>query len=289
MSGRSTGSTTRALRARLAASPLASVAAFPGRVGLVARYDATVLKRSARWLLRSREYTNLTYNLAPLNREQLAWLVTEVTGRSFRCIDGFFQELEDDSELAGHIEEATRRSRRRRLADPNPRYGLRLGWYALIRALRPSHVVETGTDKGLGACVIAAALLKNGRGRLTTVDVNPDAGYLIGDRYASVVDLRIADSLAVLPLLEERVDIFFHEVHASAEQERAEYDILDSISTPDTVVITDTGRTSNALARWAEARGRRFLSFHELPADHWYPGSAMCIAFGSRPVHSPQV
>lgn len=289
MSGQPVGSLARRLRAGIAASSLASVAAFPARLRLVTRYDAAVLRQSARWLVRSREHTNLTYDLQPLNAEHLAWLVAQVTGCSYRAISGYILELESDTELARHIAEAVRRSKRRRLADPNPRYGLRTGWYALIRALRPEHVVETGTDKGLGACVIAAALLRNGRGRLSTIDVNPDAGYLIGGRYASVVDLRIADSLEVLPLLGEPVDLFFHEVHASAEQERAEYQALGSLARPHTVVVSDNGRATNELARWAEANGRRLLCFQELPADHWYPGAAMCIAFPDPLPHSPQV
>jgi predicted O-methyltransferase YrrM len=282
MSGHSTATAGRGLRARVATSPLASLAAFPSRLGLVARYDATVLRQSIRWLVRSREYTNLTYNLAPFNREHLAWLIAEVTGQPFRAISGYFRELEDDTRLACHLMEATRRSRRRRLADPDPRYGLRMGWYALIRAVQPDHVVETGTDKGLGACVIAAALLRNGRGRLTTVDVNPDAGYLIDGNYAAVVDLRVADSLAVLDRLDQPVDILFHEVHASAEQERAEYQALSRLAGPQSIVVSDNGRSNNELARWALEQERRFLCFQELPADHWYPGAAMCIAFPGR-------
>ena len=39
-------------------------------------------------------------------------------------------------------------------------YGRRLGWYALVRALKPRTVVETGADKGLGSCVLAALRLR---------------------------------------------------------------------------------------------------------------------------------
>jgi predicted O-methyltransferase YrrM len=266
----------------VATSPFASLAAFPSRLGLVARHDAAVLRQSIRWLVRSREYTNLTYELAPLNREHLAWFIAEVTGLPFRAISGYFRELEEDTRLACHLIEATQRSRRRRLADPGPRYGLRMGWYALIRAVQPDHVVETGTDKGLGACVIAAALLRNGHGRLTTVDVNPDAGYLLDGDYAAVADLHIADSLAVLNRLDQRIDIFFHEVHASATQERAEYQALNRLAGPHSIVVSDNGRSNNELARWALEHERRLLCFQELPADHWYPGSAMCLAFPRR-------
>jgi predicted O-methyltransferase YrrM len=258
------------------------MAALPERIRLVAQYDYAVLKQSAKWLMRSREHTNLTYDLTALNYEHLAWLVAEITGYHVASIRQYMQEVLLDKDLASHIAASTRRSRRRRLADPIPRYGARVGWYALVRALQPEHVVETGTDKGLGACVIAAALLRNGHGRLTTIDLNPDAGYLIEEQYAKVVDLRIGDSLDLLPCLDEPIDMFFHEVHYSADQERGEYRAIQSLVTEHTVLISDNAEMTSELAQWAELHGRKCLYFHELPAEHWYPGSGIYAAY-SRP------
>jgi predicted O-methyltransferase YrrM len=257
------------------------MAVLPGRVGMVARYDLDLVMRSVGWLVRSREHTNLTYDLTPVNREHLAWLVAEVTGRSIDCIRAYVEEVRQDRDLSRHIAETTRLSRRRHLADPVPRYGLRIGWYALVRALEPEHVVETGTDKGLGACVVAAALLRNGHGRLTSVDTNPDAGYLIDGAYGSVVDRQIADSLDLLPRLTAPIDLFLHEVHRSAAQERAEYQAIHPLLTGRAVLVSDNVKENDELARWAERNGRRFLYFHELPMNHWYPGAGMGIAFAS--------
>lgn len=83
------------------------------------------------------------------------------------------------------------------------RYARRVGWYAFIRALKPEHVVETGVDKGLGTCVIAAALLRNAAedrpGRVTSIDINPEAGYLARQQpWSEVVDLVIGDSITTL-------------------------------------------------------------------------------------------
>ncbi|MFM8856998.1 MAG: class I SAM-dependent methyltransferase, partial [Actinomycetota bacterium] len=102
-------------------------------------------------------------------------------------------ELLQDQALRKHVETATRTSVRRGLADTEVRFGRRVGWYALVRAMKPGHVVETGTDKGLGSLVIAAALLRNGRGSLTTIDINPQAGYLLAHPYSDVVDRVVGD------------------------------------------------------------------------------------------------
>lgn len=268
----------------MAASPLASVAGLGVRFQLVAKYDARIIGQSVKWLLGSREYTNLTFNLTPLNYEHLAWFIALITGRSFGEIQGYFEEIWQDRLLATHITEATLHSERWRLADSVPRYGLRVGWYALVRALRPDHVVETGTDKGLGSCVVAAALLRNESGKLTTIDINSSAGYLITGRYAQAVEMRRGDSLDLLPLLDDRIDLFFHEVHSSAEQERAEYEAIAPLIGKNTVLVSDNAKSNNELARLAASSGRQFLYFHEIPQDHWYPGGSMCAAFWPRDI-----
>jgi predicted O-methyltransferase YrrM len=48
-------------------------------------------------------------------------------------------------------------------------------FFALTRLVKPAHVLETGTWLGLSGCAIAHALVMNGFGRLTTLEVNPEA------------------------------------------------------------------------------------------------------------------
>ncbi|HEX2770947.1 MAG TPA: class I SAM-dependent methyltransferase, partial [Micromonosporaceae bacterium] len=188
-------------RRAIARTPLAPVAAFPARAVSVARHDARVMRDSARWLFTSREHHNYTYDLTALSREHLAWFVSVVCDVPVKQVRTYFAELDTDDALRRHIEQATAASARRGLADRRVRYARRIGWYALVRAARPRHVVETGVDKGLGTCVLAAALLRNAAegnpGRVTSLDINPEAGYLAKARpWSDVVDLVIGDSIA---------------------------------------------------------------------------------------------
>jgi hypothetical protein len=231
-----------------------------------------------RWLLYSREHTNFTYDLTPLNREHLAWWIAGIAGVPVAQIRGYMSELDTDEVFKDHIAAATRDSSRRGIADAAPRPGRRLGWYALIRCLRPEHVVETGTDKGLGSCVAAAALLRNGSGRLTTVDVNPEAGLLIGRPYSDVTELHIGESVDLLRELNSPVGMFFQDSWSTFEHELAELDAV----TPhlmDLAVVLNGRRGTDSLARWAERTDRRFLYFHAHPKDHWYPGDGIGAAW----------
>ncbi len=268
---------------RVAASRLAPLAALPMRLRRVARHDAHVLAQSASWLVTSREHHNYTYDLTSRNREHLAWFVCEVTGASVTAVRGWLDEVERDQGLREHLERGLRSTTRAGLVDKTVRYGRRIGWYALVRALRPTHVVESGVDKGLGSCVLAAALLRNAAdgspGRLSALDINPDAGYLIGGPYADVVDLVLGDSLQSIPALRPPVDVFLHDSNHSAEHERAEFAAIAPHLTPGAVLLSDNAAESDVLVSVAEQTGRRFLYFREEPADHWFPGDGIGIAW----------
>src|SRR5262249_25004163 len=159
---------------------------------------------------------NYTYDLTPLNREHLAWFVSDVCAVPVAQARAWMAELEADEALRRHIETTTAASARRGLADRKVRYARPAGWHPMIRPPGPAHVVETGTDKGLGTCVIAAALLRNaaeGRaGRVTSVDLNPEAGYLTrAEPWGAVIELVVGDSVAALAGLAHPVDIFLHD------------------------------------------------------------------------------
>lgn len=234
--------------------------------------------------MKSREHTNYTYGLTPRNRDHLAWWVSQVTGTDVATVRGFLRELDEDDALREHVLAETARSDRHRLADPEVRYGRRAGWYAITRVTQPDHVVETGTDKGLGSCVFAAALLRNGHGRLTTMDVNPDSGYLVTGPYAEVVDHVLGDSVDLLKSGESKVDFFLHDSLHTFEHEAAELEAVAARLSPTAVVLSDNAHDSDALALWAESTGRSFLYFREVPQDHWVPGEGIGAAWERRSV-----
>ncbi len=269
----------RSFRRRVAASRFAPLAALPVRVGAAARFDASVLRESARWLMHSREHTNYTYDLQPLNLEHLAWFVAEVARVPVSEARSYLDEIRCDRALVEHVRGMTHESARRGLADQDVRFARRVGWYALVRALRPQLVVETGTDKGLGSVVLASALLRNGQGRLVTLDVNPDAGYLIAGPYADVASLEIGDSIEWLSRCSEPIDLFVHDSSHTPEHERAEFAAVEPVLAPGAVALSDNSHVTSVLPTWAEATGRHFLFFSERPQAHWYPGGGIGVAW----------
>lgn len=271
----------------VARSSLAPIAALPTRTMAIAKHDSKVIRSSVKWLVSSREHHNYTYDLTSRNREHLAWYLTQVTGSKVFDTRRWLAEAEEDGVLRTTLAHGVATSNRRGLADKRIRYGRRIAWYACVRALKPKHVVETGVDKGHGSCLIAAALLRNAQeghpGRLSALDINPDAGYLIRDRYRDVVDLVIGNSLESIPRLTEPVDFFIHDSWHSVEHEEAEFLLVEDRLSPSAVLLTDNAADTDVLVRHAEKTGRRFLYFQEIPDQHWFPGEGTGIAWRDAP------
>ena len=237
-----------------------------------------------RWTLSSRETTNFTYDLEPLNRQQLAAFIAHFSGVAVEKIFGYFEELENDAALKEHIARVTLENKKlRRAADTQARFGRRIGWYALVRARKPQIVVETGVDKGLGSCVLCAALLLNrsegSPGTYYGTDINPRAGALLCGPYAETGKILYGDSLESLAKLSEPVDLFINDSDHSAEYEAREYALIESKLSPDALVLGDNAHVTPMLQEFAQHTGRGFLFFKEVPSKHWYPGGGIGVAF----------
>ena len=105
-----------------------------------------------------------------------------MTNASPTKVSGYLNEIQNDEKLKAHILQEMKSSNYNKVIEAN--FGRRIGWYAMVRILKPEVVVETGIDHGVGSCVLAAAKIKNRRegfegeylGLISTV---PLANYLV--------------------------------------------------------------------------------------------------------------
>lgn len=262
----------------------ARIALIPIRFWNGLSWFATNFALLAKWIVQSKEHTNYTYDLRPMNEEYLASLVSLVTGDSYEGILDYLNEIHADEGLREHIRVRTAASAFRAVSDEDARYGRRVGWYAFIRAMKPKIVVETGVDKGLGACVICRALQRNAEnghpGTYYGTDVNPDAGWLIGDMI--VGKILYGDSIESLKRL-DKIDLFINDSDHSADYEAREYETILSRLSPGGIILGDNAHCTNRLQRFSIANGRRFLFWEEKPAGHWYPGAGIGVSFPRLP------
>ncbi|MEM7410506.1 MAG: class I SAM-dependent methyltransferase [Myxococcota bacterium] len=243
---------------------------------------ARAIRAAGLWWWRSREITNFTYDLMPLNREHLVASLSVVTGEPHARIRGWIAELEEDRELLDALRLAAARGPDSAISDTTPRFGRRLAWYVLVRWRKPRKVVETGVDRGLGAATLTAALARNHAeghpGEYIGIDPNPAAGgLLIPDlaRFGRVLRGSSLDHLTEI----DAIDLFIHDSDHSEAHERAEFELVESRLSEGAIVVTDNAHVTGALLQFAERTKRRYLCFSEQPRFHWHRGAGTGIAF----------
>ena len=216
-------------------------------MGLGLRYGRLLIA----WLFMSNEHTNYTYRLTELNIRHLSHFISVALNVDHRGVKEYLDEVIKDSDLKEYIADRVATSNRRFETDPEVRYGRRIGWYAIVRILKPEVVIESGIDKGLGSCVLAAALLRNQEegfpGKLYAIDVDPSAGWLIAQPYRQMVEMIIDDSHVALSGFDMTIDVFIHDSFHDYSHERDEYSLISNKLAYGSVVVSDNAHAGTAL------------------------------------------
>jgi len=233
------------------------------------------------WARLYSEDSNFYYKITTLNRDQLAQLLASITGEPYESITEYFGEIERDSDLRSHIEESLVRARYGK--DIKVNYGRRIGWYALVRILKPKIVVETGVDHGVGACVIASALLRNAKegfsGRYYGTEIRMEAGKLLCGKYSEVGKILYGDSITSLENMSEQIDLFVNDSDHSAEYEYQEYVTIANMLSDHAFILGDNSHSTDCLSRFSLEQKRKYVFFSENPENHWYPGAGIGISY----------
>jgi hypothetical protein len=156
----------------------------------------------------------------------------------------------------------------------------RIIYYLFTRLKKPKLVFQSGTARGVGACLIAEALLKNASegfpGRLVTTDIDPEQGYVIVPPWTDVVDLKIETSLAVLAKMQGSIDLYIHD-STGGELARQEFLAISGLFSP-TGIFVSTWSTDEA-RELAKMLGKKYREWKDTPVGHWYRGANMAIIY----------
>ena len=256
---------------------------FCFRAKTAGAYYSQLLSRLFRWLVRSREITNFTYDLEDNNKRYLASMIADIANIEFSTAMTYISEIDEDAKLKQHVAEAIETSGMAFMADKEVRFGRRIGWYVFARALKPRVIFETGVDKGLGSCILAAALKRNCaegyEGRYYGTDIDPEAGYLLAGEYAKYGIILYGDSIESLQQFDGPIDLFINDSDHSAGYEAEEYRTISCNLSDNAIILGDNSHCTDELLRFSLQTNRHFAYFHEMPRDHWYPGAGIGISF----------
>jgi len=165
------------------------------------------------------------------------------TGLPHRELARYLDEVAADHDLRKHVAAAEQEYRR---LSPEFAAGTLAGregelLYALVRAIRPLRIVETGTANGVSTTFLLTALERNGTGTLVSIDLpffdedgrlepvvegtsidlydaspvppGKQPGWIVPDRLRVRWELRLGDARELLPaaVAEGEVGLFFHD------------------------------------------------------------------------------
>jgi predicted O-methyltransferase YrrM len=246
--------------------------------------------RAAIWLTKSREYTNFTYPISQLSRRYIASALAIALSSEFREVLDYFDEIESDDTLKDHIRNAARSNIDGRYVDKQVHFGRRIAWYAAIRLMRPNLVVETGVDRGLGSCILTAALARNASeghpGYYYGTDINPAAGFLLSGPYAEHGRILYGDSIESLRGIRKPIDLLVNDSDHSAGYEAREYDEVRQKLSPRALIIGDNCEVTDALLNFSIQNNREFIFVREDSVNCIDPGTGIGLSY-RRKSHDP--
>jgi hypothetical protein len=116
-------------------------------------------------------------------------------------------------------------------------------------------------------------------GTLTSFDVNPAAGWLVGQH--PLWELRIQSSDEGLPQVispAAPVDMLIYDGWHTFEAEYADLRVAADHLSSDGVLVSDDAQVTRALARLCQELDFDYSEFQEVPLDHFYPGAVLGAA-----------
>jgi len=242
------------------------------------------LKLAKSWSYKYTEFSNYYYPLTPRNRKDLAFLISHICNEPLEIVENYFTEIESDSKVNGILEEFC--SKAPELRDSNMEVGRRIGWYAIVRIMKPKFVVETGVHHGVGALVINSALLKNRNeghfGKYLGTDINPQSGELLVNPYNQNSSIVIGDSITTLQNVEVDIDLFINDSDHNSDYEAREYSTISDKLSSNAIILGDNCHASDSLRLFSAKTNRHFIFFKEEPFNHFYLGAGIGISFISK-------
>jgi hypothetical protein len=229
------------------------------------------LTNHLRYILFDPEVESYTYRVA--NIDGMLTTIAEATRTPVEDLRRYVVEADTDPELRDNL---AHRLRWRFDVKHRPELANRLGWYVLVRALRPRVVVETGIYHGFGSLTLLRALERNAAdgtpGELMSFDTSQSAGSFVDRRrypgWRHVVGL--TTEVLQSTLAGRSVGALFQDSDHSAPVQELEFGTALATPEPTLLLVDASGGQSPVLEQISHARGGDYRRVRLGASDHWY-------------------
>lgn len=214
--------------------------------------DPSVLRLHLKRIASGNTASWTNYYAPSASREEEASFCASLLGVSETQVLAWFDEVENGP-YADELEQRFFKFRTGKPMTASVSIGFSIGrfkmWYAMVRALRPATVIETGVHDGLSTALILKALDKNQHGHLISIDLpNTEMpighlpGWLVPDRLHGRWTLLLGDAKDLLPKTAAEhapIDLFVHDSDHRADHQAFEFDTVLPHMAPGGLLISD--------------------------------------------------
>jgi predicted O-methyltransferase YrrM len=245
----------------------------------IIRNEGLPVREHLRYILLDPEVESYTYRVA--NVAGMLETIADATGAPIDELRRYVLEADTDPELRDNL---ARRLRWRLDVKRRPELANRLGWYVLIRALRPRLIVETGIYNGFGSLTLLRALERNELdgtvGELISFDSSELAGTFVDRRrhpgWRRVVGMTtdvLEDTLAG-----REIGALFQDSDHSVAVQQLEFGTALAQSEPTLLLVDASGGQTPVLEQLSRERGGDYRRVRLGATDHWYQRGELTFA-----------
>jgi len=190
--------------------------------------------------------------------------LAHVTGAPWRRVREYIEEPLEDPEFLGHLRQWQRDFEQLQMAGAELFAKKILVQYAVVRALAPDKVVETGVANGVSSAYLLHALRRNEKGHLYSVEINDPSylppgrapGWLVPENLRCHWTMILGSSENVLlGLLTQlrKIDVFIHDSLHTYEHMKFEFDLVYPFLRPGGVLLADDATWNPAFPEFVVA------------------------------------
>ena len=121
--------------------------------------------------------------------------------------------------------------------------------YCLIREIKPKIIIETGVANGISTFFILNAIIRNGNGKLYSIDISKDVGAILSEEEKKIWNLIVINpkrrclTKAIENILNKsnnrKIDMFIHDSNHTYRWQIFEYELIYPLLDEDGILVSD--------------------------------------------------
>jgi len=191
--------------------------------------------------------------------------LAQITGERVSRIRQFIDEPAHTPEFLRHVSECEKILRTTRFESADLYAKKVLIQYAIVRALRPETIVETGVANGVSSAHVLLALHKNRHGTLHSIEIGDstylpagrEPGWVVPDWLRGRWKFHLGDVRQILPQLAPKLpslDLFTHDSLHTYEHMKFEFEQAFPLLRPGGILVADDALWNEAFRDFARAK-----------------------------------